>query len=144
MPGDTKKFHRDGEEGAMASQEIKPIDMGMPRPWRIGLRILPKDHRMIFDMSGPMVMGRMESHDNIFPDVDLGPYSADEMGVSRQHLTLKLDGDRIVACDNGSRNGSLINNERMKPYENYPIRDGDELTLGLLRVKVELLMNPFS
>ncbi len=144
MPGDTKKLNRNHDDSAMASQEIKAIDIGMPRPWRIGLRILPKDHRMIFDMSGPMVLGRMESHDNVFPDIDLGPYSADEMGVSRQHLTLKLDGDRIMACDNGSRNGSLLNNERMKAYTDYPIRDGDEISLGLLRVKIELLMNPYN
>ena len=64
--------------------------------------------------------------------------------MSREHLMLKLDGDRIVAFDNGSSNGTLLNRERMKPRENYPVRDGDEIQLGLMKVKVELLMNPFS
>lgn len=144
MPGDTRKLINDTDNDVMASNEIKAIDMGMPRPWKIGLRILQKDQKLIFNMSGPMVIGRGEERDNVFPDVDLGPYNADEYGVSRQHLTLKLDGDRIVACDNGSRNGSLLNDERMKPDEDYPIRDGDEISLGLMRIKVELLMNPFN
>jgi pSer/pThr/pTyr-binding forkhead associated (FHA) protein len=144
VPGDTRKLNHDNEDGVLASQEIKAIDMGMPRPWRIGLRIIQKDQRLIFDMSGPMVIGRMEERDNVFPDIDLGPYNAEEMGVSRQHLTLKLAGDRIVATDNGSRNGTKLNNERMKPNEDYPIRDGDEVSLGLMNIKIELLVNPFS
>lgn len=140
----TRKLDKNNEDNAMASQEIKAIDMGMPRPWRIALRILQKDQRLIFDMTGPMVVGRMEAHDNIFPDIDLGPYNADELGVSRQHLTLKLDGDRIIVADNKSSNGTLLNDERLEPYADYPIRDGDEITLGLMRVKIELLVNPFS
>lgn len=143
MSGDTRKFNQD-EDSALASQEITAIDMGMPRPWRIALRILQKDNRMIFDMSGPMVIGRMVAESKVFPDIDLGPYNAEDLGVSRQHLTLMLEGNRIVAQDNGSANGTLINGERMKPREVYPIRDGDEMTLGLMKVKIELLVDPFT
>lgn len=142
MSGDTRKLNQDNA-GELASQEITAIDMGMPRPWRIALRILQKENRLIFDMSGPMVIGRRVPEGNVFPDIDLGPYNAEEMGVSRQHLTLMLDGNRIVAVDNGSANGTLLNQDRMVPHESYPIRDGDEITLGLMTVKVELLMNPF-
>ena len=142
MSGDTRKLNQDNA-GELASQEITAIDMGMPRPWRIALRILQKENRLIFDMSGPMVIGRRVPEGNVFPDIDLGPYNAEELGVSRQHLTLMLDGNRIVAVDNGSANGTLLNQDRMVPHESYPIRDGDEITLGLMTVKVELLMNPF-
>jgi pSer/pThr/pTyr-binding forkhead associated (FHA) protein len=133
-----------GDDSAVASQEIKAIDRGMPRPWRVGLRIVDKENRLIFDMDREMVVGRMDPEHEVYPDVDLGPYNADELGVSREHLQLKLDGDRIVASDNGSSNGTLLNRERMKPHEDYPIRDGDELQLGLMKVKIELLMNPFN
>lgn len=142
MSGDTRKLNQDSV-GELASQEITAIDMGMPRPWRIALRVLQKENRLIFDMSGPMVIGRRVPEGNVFPDIDLGPYNAEEMGVSRQHLTLMLDGNRIVAVDNGSANGTLLNRDRMVPHESYPIRDGDEITLGLLTLKIELLMNPF-
>lgn len=143
MPGDTRKLNLD-DDSALASQEITAIDMGMPRPWKIALRILQKENRVIFDLAGPMVIGRKVPEGNSFPDIDLGPYNAEDMGVSRTHLTLKLDGDRIVAVDNGSANGTLLNGERLKPLVAYPVRDGDEMSLGLMKLKVELLMNPFS
>ena len=144
MPGETRNLNLDGMNEALASQEIKAIDRGMPRPWRVALRILQKENRVIFDMDRQMILGRMDPDEDVYPDIDLGPYQADELGVSRQHLLLKLDGDRIVATDNGSSNGTLINHERMKPREDYPVRDGDEIQLGLMKVKIELLMNPFT
>ena len=144
MPGETRKLNRDDEDTTVASQEITAIDMGMPRPWRIALHIIQSDNRVIFDMSGPRVIGRMVAESRVFPDIDLGPYNAEELGVSRQHLTLQLDGDRIVALDNESANGTRINGERLKPGEHYPIRDGDEIALGLMSLKIELLMNPFE
>lgn len=143
MTSDTRKLNQ-RETDTLASQEITAMDMGMPRPWRISLHILQKENRLIFNMSNPMVVGRRVPEMNSFPDIDLGPYNAEELGVSRQHLTLKLDGERIIAMDNGSANGTLLNGERMKPREDYPIRHGDEISLGLMKVKVELLMNPFN
>ena len=144
MPGDTRNLNLDDKESTLASQEIKAIDRGMPRPWKVALRILQKENRVIFDMDRPMTIGRMDPDKDVYPEVDLGPYNADELGVSREHLLLKLVEDRIVATDNGSSNGTLLNKERLKPHEDYPIRDGDEIQLGLMKVRIELLMNPFS
>lgn len=144
MPGDTRNLNLDDKESTLASQEIKAIDRGMPRPWKVALRILQKENRVIFEMDRPMTVGRMDPDKDVYPEVDLGPYNADELGVSREHLLLKLVEDRIVATDNGSSNGTLLNKERLKPHEDYPIRDGDELQLGLMKVKIELLMNPFN
>lgn len=143
MPGDTRNLNLGGEN-ALASQEIKAIDRGMPRPWKVGLRIIDKENRLIFDMDRPMIIGRMDPEHDVYPDIDLGPYNAEEMGVSREHLQLKLDGDRIVATDQDSVNGTLLNRERMQKFKAYPIRDGDELQLGLMKVRIELLMNPFN
>lgn len=142
MTGDTRKLNQD-KAGEPASQEITAIDMGMPRPWRIALRIMQKENRLIFDMSRPMVIGRRVPDTSIVPDIDLGPYGAEELGVSRQHLTLELDGDRIVAIDNDSANGTRLNDDIMVAHESYPIRDGDEIKLGLMALKIELLMNPY-
>lgn len=144
MPGETRNLNLDGQSEALASQEIRPIDRGMPRPWKVALRIIQKENRVIFDMAGPMVIGRMDPEQDVYPEVDLGAYDAEEMGVSREHLMLKLDGDRILVSDNDSSNGTLLNEDRMKPGADYPIRDGDELQLGLMKVKIELLMNPFT
>ncbi len=144
MPGDTRNLNLDSHKSRIASQEIKAIDRGMPRPWKVALRIMQKENRLIFDMDRPMVIGRMDTEQDVFPDIDLGPYDADELGVSREHMMLKLDKERIVAVDQGSSNGTFLNNSRMRPNEEYPLRDGDEIQLGMMKVKVELLMNPYN
>lgn len=144
MPGDTRNLNLTDKQAAVASQEITAIDRGMPRPWKVALRVVQKENRLIFDMDRPMILGRMDPEQDVYPDIDLGPYNADEMGVSREHMVLKLDGDRIMAHDNGSSNGSLLNNERMEAQVDYPIRDGDEIQLGLMKLKIELLMNPYT
>jgi pSer/pThr/pTyr-binding forkhead associated (FHA) protein len=142
VAGKTRRLKDFQETETHASQKMSAIDMGMPRPWKIALWVLQKNNRIIFDISRPMTLGRMDPDDGVFPEIDLGPYNAKDLGVSREHLVLSLNGDRIVAMDKDSANGTLLNGEKLKPHEDYLIRDGDELTLGLLRLKVELLVNP--
>jgi pSer/pThr/pTyr-binding forkhead associated (FHA) protein len=143
--GNTRKLVPDDDTTAIAaSPQIKPIDLGMPRPWRIALRLVQLQIQLVFDLAGAMVIGRSQPETNTYPDIDLSPFNAEELGVSRQHLTIRLDGDRVVVMDNRSSNGTKLNGERLKANEAYPIRHGDELTLGTMALKVELLTNPIA
>ncbi len=145
VPGNTRKLVQDDDDTKEAgSPQIKPIDLGMPRPWRIAVRVVQLQIQLVFDLGGSMVIGRAQPENQTYPDIDLGPFNAEELGVSRQHLTIKLDGDRVVVADNKSSNGTKLNGERLKPNEFYPIRHGDELTLGTMALKVELLTNPIA
>lgn len=145
MAGNTRKLVQDDDDTKeAASPQIKPIDLGMPRPWRIALRVVKLQIQLVFDLGGTMVIGRSQPESNIYADIDLSPFSAEELGVSRQHLTIKLDGDRVVVTDNKSSNGTKLNGERLKPNEAYPVRHGDELILGTMALKIELLTNPIN
>lgn len=145
VAGNTRKLVQDDDNTKEAgSPQIKPIDLGMPRPWRIALRIVPMQIQLVFDLAGTMVIGRAQPETSTFPDIDLSPFNAEELGVSRQHLIIKLDGERVVVTDNKSSNGTKLNGERLKPNEAYPVRHGDELTLGTMALKVELLTNPIN
>jgi pSer/pThr/pTyr-binding forkhead associated (FHA) protein len=108
------------------------------------LRIVQLQIQIIFDLGGAMVIGRAQPETNTYPDIDLGPFNAEELGVSRQHLTINLDGNRVVIVDNQSSNGTKLNGERLRPNEAYPVRHGDELTMGTMALKVELLTNPVN
>ena len=143
MAGETRRFDNGNNAELTADPEIKPIDLGMPRPWRIALRLMDFQMQMIFDLGGTIVIGRAHPETGFYPDVDLGGFKGNEMGVSREHLYFKLDGDRVTVIDNGSANGTQLNGVWMKPHEAYPIRHGDELMLGLMKLQVELLTNPF-
>ncbi len=144
VAGNTRKLVPDDDASQAPPPTIKPIDLGMPRPWRIALRIVQMQIQLVFDLAGTMVIGRAQPETNIYPDIDLGPFNAEELGVSRQHLTLKLEDDRVVVIDQKSVNGTKLNGERLKPHEPYPVRHGDELTIGTMAVKIELLTNPIA
>src|SRR5262249_50191838 len=47
--------------------------------------------------------------------------------VSRQHASLRKDGDALVLVDAGSRNRTLVNG---KPVTEHRLQDGDEITVG--------------
>lgn len=144
MSGETRKLDQDHSLQLAAEPEIKAIDFGMPRPWRIALRLVDFQMQMVFDLAGTILVGRANAESGFYPDIDLGGFKGGEMGVSREHLYFKLDGDRVTIVDNDSANGTQLNGEWMKPNEPYPIRHGDEITLGLMKLQVELLTNPYA
>lgn len=70
------------------------------------------------------------------PDVDLGPYEAGDKGVSRQHIRLKRKNILVYVIDLGSTNGTFLNGRRLVPHAERLLRNGDELQLGRLKVRV--------
>jgi hypothetical protein len=143
MAGETRKLDQGFNLQAAVDPQIKPIDFGMRRPWRIAMRLLDLQMQMVFDLAGTMVVGRAHPESGFYPDIDLGAFKGSELGVSREHMYFKLDGERVVIVDNGSANGTQLNGEWLKPNQPYPLRHGDEITLGLMKLQVELLTNPF-
>jgi len=68
-------------------------------------------------------------------DVDLLPFEGFEKGVSKTHASILRESDEVFLVDLGSRNGTTLNGERMKPHELYQIRDGDTAYLSQLLIK---------
>lgn len=88
--------------------------------------------------SDQMVIGRSTSGSAVIPDIDVGPYGGDKLGVSRLHLTIRFEvaTHTLSVFDLGSSNGSYINGQRLHPHEVRVLRDGDELRLGKLVISV--------
>jgi pSer/pThr/pTyr-binding forkhead associated (FHA) protein len=140
----TTKIVVSQEDNAIVAADVEAIASGNIRPWRIALYLRRMQVKLIVDLVGACAIGRFDAGAGVLPDVDLSPFEAEELGVSRQHLFLKLEGDSVVVVDNDSSNGSYLNGKRLKPAESYPLRHGDKLILGALEVQVELLMNPLN
>jgi pSer/pThr/pTyr-binding forkhead associated (FHA) protein len=68
--------------------------------------------------------------------VDLAPYDAYRLGVSRNHAVLTFKGSRLYVHDAGSVNGTWLDGQRLKPYELYAIPSGAKVSLGQLVVYV--------
>jgi hypothetical protein len=83
------------------------------------------------------VIGRSEGS-TMKPDIDLSEHNAGEMGVSRLHVALQYNAKNnlLSVSDMKSANGTFINGQKLFPQEVRVLRDGDELRLGRLVLRV--------
>ena len=96
---------------------------GAPNPFKIALR-------------DELIIGRSTSQSALGPDIDLSSFGAEKLGVSRLHAALKRTGDTISLMDLQSSNRTFVNGQRMYAHEVRVLRDGDEIRLGKLVIKV--------
>ena len=73
------------------------------------------------------------------PHVDLSSFYAHERGVSRKHARISINNMRLTVADLGSTNGTFVNNEKLDPNVEYPIKAGDELRLGFLSITLTII-----
>jgi pSer/pThr/pTyr-binding forkhead associated (FHA) protein len=85
-------------------------------------------------------IGRIVEGQVITPDVDLNAYEAYDKGVSRLHVTIRInpENNKIHVIDLGSANGSSINGFEIPANSEVPLNHGDVLSLGKFNMKVIL------
>ena len=88
------------------------------------------------DPAKEMIIGRADPDSMAHPEIDLTPYQAAELGVSRLHASISRGTETISISDLDSKNGTYINRQCLFPHEVRALRDGDELMLGRLVIKV--------
>ena len=85
-----------------------------------------------------LTIGRASDGQETIPDVDLTPYDAYAAGVSRLHIILNIDQSNITVQDFDSANGTRLNGLRIKPKTKHKLKQGDILTLGTLKVQLNI------
>jgi FHA domain-containing protein/double zinc ribbon protein len=85
-----------------------------------------------------LVVGREDPMSNSYPDVDLNPHGALELGVSRRHALISRSGDQYYVEDLNSVNGTLLNQRRIPPRTRMPLQSGDQMMFGRLGVTFEI------
>ena len=83
-----------------------------------------------------VTIGRLDAASASFPDVDLTRDDALDKGVSRRHVKITRRGREVFIEDLGSMNGTFLNYRRLTPYLPQVLRDGDELLMGRLMLRV--------
>jgi hypothetical protein len=83
-------------------------------------------------------MGRSSEGQPVVPDIDLTPYDAYGMGVSRLHAVIRRGISDVVLMDLDSSNGTFINGKRLTPNEEWPLSNGDVVALGRLKIQILL------
>ena len=107
--------------------------------------VLPKHNNQAleFDINriDRLTIGRLDTDTGRQPDIDLAAFAGQENGVSRLHATLLRDKNSLFLIDEGSANGTWINDQRLQPQQRYDIRHGDNLYFGQLNLRI-VLDNP--
>jgi pSer/pThr/pTyr-binding forkhead associated (FHA) protein len=70
------------------------------------------------------------------PEVDLAAWYGYEGGVSREHMAIHVRPEGVFIEDLDSRNETIHNGFRLMPRQWYPLRDGDEIRLGAITLRV--------
>lgn len=112
--------------------------------WCISLTVVEQGVQMVINISGKVLLGRLGSSDEEYTFVDLTGYNAHECGVSRRHAIIALLDDKVIIKDNNSANRTLLNNKKLRPLQEYPLKPGDEISLGKLRLTFNLVFDPFG
>lgn len=103
----------------------------------VGARLVLVDSGVEFPLQGgkETLVGREDPYSGIFPDVDLTPYGAEEAGVSRRHFRIAIVAKQYTIEDMNSTNFTLVNQQRIDPGKAVPLKDGDEIRAGRLRLR---------
>ena len=102
----------------------------------IMLHILGEDDPMTIQVPDKVILGRTGGQTENMPLINLDEHDAENQGVSRRHAMLTRDGDRLYVSDLGSTNHTYLNGNQLQEHDKLVIRDGDEITLGHMRMKV--------
>ena len=124
---------------ALRSMSIGEADLDSQTP--ITLEI--QGQHVTLPLADLVVLGRAVKRPFVRqPDVDLGRFEANPKSVSRQHIAIRRRGTQVYVSDLGSANGTWLNRHRLLPKAERPLRNGDELQLGKLTIKVKYYAYP--
>jgi hypothetical protein len=85
-----------------------------------------------------LVIGRYDPDTGHTPEIDLSPYNAYERGVSRRHASLVVWNRDLYLIDEGSPNGTFLNDQRLTPQEAHLLKFGDHVRMGRLKLAISL------
>ena len=119
-----------------------PLDFLMP--WIIKFRVIGTTNFVQIEATEHMTVGRSDVHSDTYPDIDLEPFNARALGVSRIHMEIIARNSRVTVRDMDSSNGSFLNDGRMLAGTEYRLQHGDRLMLGKLALQVQFVVIPSS
>ena len=105
----------------------------------LALRVKGRQEPIHIEIKDRYIIGRVHPRSDDRPDLDLNKYGAFFHGVSRKHVLITKDGNLLQIEDLDSTNGTYLNGVKLFPHQPRMLRDGDELCLGHLVMRVHFL-----
>jgi pSer/pThr/pTyr-binding forkhead associated (FHA) protein len=131
----------EGKTGRISSQE-SPSAKARP----VGEALIQEQTLIVFEIDGiplklpvqdTVIVGRLSDiPTDPAPHLNLDAFDAKDLGISRRHLKITRARDLIYVLDMDSSNGTYLNGRRLASRCPRILRNGDDLLLGRLRVRV--------
>src|SRR5262245_24038207 len=103
---------------------------------RLFLRVVYSEHIIPVPLHSPsVVLGRC--FQGAEADIDLTPYKAADLGVSRRHVRIDRLRDTLQVTDLGSSNGTFLNREKLTIDVPRTLKNRAVLQLGNLVLRVQ-------
>jgi hypothetical protein len=90
---------------------------------------------IVLEQTADISLGRAMPNE-MPPTVDFTRFEGGLLGVSRRHALIRSREDGCFVQDLNSTNGTWLNENKLAPFQFYPLRGGDQLRLGNLIVFV--------
>jgi hypothetical protein len=90
----------------------------------------------LYSHQNTYILGRFSDSDRYTNYIDLSPFGAQELGVSRNHVQIQMEGDTIYLTDLNSRNGTYLYGSRLEPNQPVSLQSGTSLILGRLYLQL--------
>ena len=100
-----------------------------------GVRLEVEDHSAVFPLlADETLIGRYDPVTDMRPDVDLTPVDL-KRSVSRHHARIVRSGDGYAIIEEiGALKGTFVNGEKLVTGRSHPIRDGDKIGVGMVKL----------
>jgi transcription initiation factor TFIIIB Brf1 subunit/transcription initiation factor TFIIB len=106
------------------------------QPGQIALVMVTAPQPLIFEARPEYILGREGPVESGSEVIDFGPYSGRELGVSRQHASLRVTHHQLLLMDLGSTNGTRLKGALLSPHQPARVENGAEIRLGKLPLKI--------
>lgn len=106
------------------------------QPGQIALVMVTASQPLILDAQPEFILGREGPGEGGAAVIDFGPYSGRELGVSRQHASLRVTHHQLLLIDLGSTNGTRLKGDLLSPHQPARVENGAEVRLGKLPLRI--------
>lgn len=108
----------------------------LPAGAQLRLEIVGAASAVTIDPAVESTIGRRDPISNSAPEVDLTSFAAYRMGISRRHAAVRVTDGVAELLDLGSSNGTFVNGQRLTPHQPRALRNGDEIVLGRMQLRI--------
>src|SRR5689334_15619056 len=95
--------------------------------WAIEFQFENQEKKLRIQVDSEVVLGRRDSTQSETDLIDLIPFGAAELGISRKHAALRWQSGVLCIVDLNSANGTVLNGLRLEPDVANRLSEGDVL-----------------